>query len=158
MQKIKSIFLSIMVGMTLCLPSMTVCAEEGRVNTSTIPTVEPVNEVSSEDLNNFNSDEIKNMTGEEYINNFQNTTMSIDDVGDKVIGKLNDVVVFLQRAMYFISLIGFIIGGAMILTGAISKRATVMPGIMTCVAAIVAYIISMNAAPLVQSISTWFWS
>lgn len=154
MKKLSKILLSGLMSVLLFVPVFVQAegAQSGQINTGTVATIEPT---VKEDQELIGTD-FNDLTGTEYVEKLQQGTVNIDDVGDKVLNKLNEVVVFLQKAMYFISIIGFIVGGILILTGAISKRATIMPGIITCVAAVVSYTIGMYAPQLITALSTWF--
>lgn len=80
-------------------------------------------------------------------------TVTLDDVGNKIISKLWDGANLIQRGAMVISVIFFIVGAIMIGFGAISRRASTLPGIMTCLASIACFTLAIYAPQIISAVS-----
>lgn len=98
---------------------------------------------------------IKPITEEDLINNVMNSNVTIDTIGNKIISKLYEAANLLQRAAVPIAIIAFMVGVLLFIWGALSKRATVIPGIISMLAAIVGYAFCVNAPAIVIWASSW---
>lgn len=95
------------------------------------------------------------ITENELVNTVINSDATINDLGDKIINKLYQGATLMQRAAVPIALIGFIAGAVLLLWGAFSKRATIMPGLFTLGAAILLYTLAVYAPNIVVWASKW---
>lgn len=80
-------------------------------------------------------------------------SVTLDEVGEKIIDKLWDGANLIQRGAMVISVIFFIVGAIMIGYGAISRRASTLPGIMTCIASIACFTLAIYAPQIISAVS-----
>lgn len=100
---------------------------------------------------------IKTIQERDFINEvIESEDATIDSLGEKFLRLGYNIANWMIRMSLPISIIGFIIGVLLFLWGAMSKRATVMPGVFTMLASAVVFIVAMNSTEILTSLNNWF--
>ena len=87
-----------------------------------------------------------------------NEDVTIDVVEDKILTKLYEVAGLLQKIAAPISIITFIIGAIIMVTGALGKKDGARTGIIVCVLSIVMYAVCMYSEPIIVAVANWMAS
>lgn len=93
----------------------------------------------------------------EYTGNILTNT-TVDDLGNKVIDKLNDVVDLLKKIAAPLSIITFIIGVIFMVFGAFGKRDGIKQGVVIAILSILMYSLCMYAGPIISAVHNWIIS
>lgn len=121
--------------------------------------IENVNEPVQVEENNTTNENIstsENIQVEYTGNILTNTT--VDDLGNKVIDKLNDVVDLLKKIAAPLSIITFIIGVIFMVFGAFGKRDGIKQGVVIAILSILMYSLCMYAGPIISAVHNWIIS
>ena len=168
-KKIKNSFFALMAVMMFGFLSIApVYAENGLITTETVnETVDVPRDGSNGVANNgavstqINQDLENNLgidSGAELVDSIENSDLDINDLGDRLTGKMYEFVMMFQRIMVPISIIAFIVGAILVIWGGASRRASIAPGVITCIAAIAGFLLSQYAPQIVVAVSNWFVS
>lgn len=121
--------------------------------------IENVNEPVQVEENNTTNENIstsENIQVEYTGNILTNTT--VDELGNKVIDKLNDVVDLLKKIAAPLSIITFIVGVIFMVFGAFGKRDGIKQGVVIAVLSILMYSLCMYAGPIISAVHNWIIS
>lgn len=150
--------------MLLFLP-FGVMAEE--YETSPIETIDETQQTTTNTTGNTTGNVVdETTTGENtnnpadipYTGNIIEEGVTVDDLGDKVIDKLEDVVDLLKKIAAPLSIIMFIVGAILMVLGAFGKRDGISKGIIVCILSIIMYSLCMYAGPIISAVNNWLIS
>lgn len=114
------------------------------------------NEYQTGELENItNTVETTNIVDTDLQNNLIDPNVTVDEVGNKVIGKLYEVADFLKRVAAPVSIIMFVIGALLMVFGAVGKKDGVKQGVIVCLISIIMYAICMYADQIIVALSNW---
>ena len=154
----KLIKLFAILTLVLLLP-MTVMAESGEIDNNPVDSAN--NQTTEVEDNTVTASDLSNQGTPINVDNFMNTQNinlnsgdTLDTLGNKIIAKLYQVALLLQKAAVPIALGMFILGGIMIVFGSLTKKG-VTGGAVVCILAIASYVICIYAPNIIQSVSQW---
>lgn len=84
--------------------------------------------------------------------------MTVDVVGNRILKKLYQIADLLKKIAAPISIIMFIVGAILMVTGALGKRDGAKQGIIVCLLSVVTYAVCMYSEPIVLALSNWLIS
>ena len=99
-----------------------------------------------------------NAAGDAVMNDVENGTVTINDLGNKVLNKLYEIAGLLKQIAAPISIITFVIGAIMMVLGALGKRDGMKGGIIVCVLSVIMYAICMYSEEIIVAVSNWMVS
>lgn len=131
----------------VCLaPAMTSVYAENSIPTGTVGTVDPSKDGTGSTV--AGTDGMPSSSN--IFEDVKNSTATIEEIGDKLTGKGIEVVDLLRKLGLVVSVGAFIVGVFVMISGAISKKGTVMPGLITCLVAVIAFGLTWYAPQIVM--------
>lgn len=134
-----------LVSGLVCYAPMTAVYAENSISTGTVETVDDTAKTNSTTVDGA-GDMPSSQTIFEQISN---STTTIEDVGDKVVDAATSTADQIRRVMCIVCVCAFVIGAAVSIFGAISKKGTIFPGVITMIVAVVAFGLIYNAPTIV---------
>lgn len=146
----------ILILLMLLLLPIGVMAEE--YETSPIENIEETQQVTTETTTEENGEGTHNPADIPYTGNLIEEGVTVDDLGNKIIDKMVDVVDLLKKIAAPLSVIMFIVGAILMVLGAFGKRDGISKGIVVCLLSIVMYSLCMYAGPIISAVNNWLIS
>ena len=155
MKKIK-IMLALMSALLFTgVSSLPVYARDN-ISTETVTKIETVNEDEITAIDEDESKEDKETQGnasEKYTQK-----VSVEEVGDKIVGKVQEVIDIIQNVGSPLCLVCFIVSVLYTVFGCIAKKSIIGKGILAMSICIVCYTLIIYAQPIVEFMSGWLAS
>lgn len=85
-------------------------------------------------------------------------SITVDDVGNRIIDKLNQVAIVLRQIAFPIAVIMFVVGAILMVIGALGKKNGVQQGILVMVLSVITYGLCMYSQPIIKALVSWFAS
>lgn len=146
----------ILILLMLLLLPIGVMAEE--YETSPIENIDETQQVTTETTTGENEEGTHNPADIPYTGNLIEEGVTVDDLGNKIIDKMVDVVDLLKKIAAPLSVIMFIVGAILMVLGAFGKRDGISKGIVVCLLSIVMYSLCMYAGPIISAVNNWLIS
>ena len=102
--------------------------------------------------------EDSNLPGGDVSGDIIDENVTMEDVENRLLKKLEDVVKLLQSIAKPLAIIMFVIGAVLMVIGAFGKRDGVKQGIIVCILSVVMYAITMYASPIITAVTNWIVS
>lgn len=82
----------------------------------------------------------------------------VDEFGTRILKKLYQIADLLKKIAAPVSVIMFIVGAILMVTGALGRKDGARQGIVVCILSIVTYAICMYSEPIILAVSNWLAS
>ncbi len=135
-----------------CFAPMTAVYAENSISTGTVDTVD--------DKANNNSATVTNSgsmpSSATLFDKVSNSDMTIDDLGDKATNVVSSSVDQIRRVISYVCVGAFVVAAALTIFGALSKKATIIPGVIGMITSVVVFGLVYNAPAIVAWGATLF--
>lgn len=82
----------------------------------------------------------------------------VDEFGNRILRKLYQIADLLKKVAAPVSVIMFVVGAILMVTGALGRKDGAKQGLIVCILSIVTYAICMYSEPIILAVSNWLVS
>lgn len=126
---------------------------QNNISTETVTKIETVNEDDVDVKETEENEKESTSAADKYTQK-----VTVDEVGDKIVGKVQEVIDIIQQVGLPLCLVCFIVSVLFTVFGCIAKKSVIGKGILAMSICIVCYTLILYAQPIVEFFSAWLAS